>query len=99
MDEQRREERVPHTIRVLLQFSPTLGFVGTTADVSPHGAFVRLPHPPHQVKKGDEGEFRVMFNREKYLYRFRVQRITGGGMGVRFIDTPPDFVIRMLRER
>ena len=96
-EEKRDQRRMPHERRVLLKFSEELGFVGTTRDISPQGAFIEIPHPLHGVGNGSVGRFHLMFDVDRFNYRFKVMRTEGQGVAIHFIDAPDNFVINMLK--
>lgn len=72
--------------------------MGTTRDISSRGAFIDIPHPLHGVGNGSMGRFHLMFDVDRFNYRFKVARTEGDGMAIHFIDAPDDFVIKMLRD-
>ena len=96
--ERQRETRTVHDKRVLLEFSATIGFIGTTRNISDPGALVIIPHPPHGVNEGDKGIFRIMSDVKKYSFSFQLVRMVESELGIRFLEIPDKFVIKMLRE-
>ena len=96
--EHRRDKRLLHDKRVLLQFTERLGVVGTTKDISSGGAFVLFPFIPKELSKGMTGTFRLISNPTRYQYTFELVRLESEGAGIRFIDPPDDFVVNMMRE-